>query len=225
MILNVSTRTDIVAFYTEWFMNRYREGFADVRNPFNPKLVSRFNFDDVDAILFCTKNPLPILKHLKGIDEPIIFHVTLTPCKNDIEPNVIQKSEIIEAIKELSDIVGIDNLYIRYDPIFLSNKYNIEYHKKAFDRMCSLLNGYVKKIIVSFIYNYKNVRKNEKSLNFREFSEDLITNTDSDFYGATLLGIGQNGFISFSVRANADTDTVLTLAPDINAYVIITKFV
>ena len=168
MILNVSTRTDIVAFYTEWFMNRYREGFADVRNPFNPKLVSRFNFDD-------------------------------------IEPNVIQKSEIIEAIKELSDIVGIDNLYIRYDPIFLSNKYNIEYHKKAFDRMCSLLNGYVKKIIVSFIYNYKNVRKNEKSLNFREFSEDLITNTDSDFYGATLLGIGQNGFISFSVRANADT--------------------
>ena len=60
---------------------------------------------------------------------------------------------------------------------------------------------------------------------YTEFSEDLITNTDSDFYGATLLGIGQNGFISFSVRANADTDTVLTLAPDINAYVIITKFV
>lgn len=172
MILNVSARTDIVAFYTEWFMNRYREGFVDVRNPFNPKLVSRINFDDVDAILFCTKNPLPILKHLKEIDKPIIFHVTLTPYKNDIEPNVIQKSKIIEAIKELSDIVGIDNLYIRYDPIFLSNKYNIEYHKKTFDRMCSLLNGYVKKIIVSFIDNYKNVRKNEKSLNFREFSED-----------------------------------------------------
>ena len=171
MILNVSARTDIVAFYTEWFMNRYREGFVDVRNPFNPKLVSRINFDDVDAILFCTKNPVPILKHLKEIDKPIIFHVTLTPYKNDIEPNVIQKSKIIEAIKELSDIVGIDNLYIRYDPIFLSNKYNIKYHKKAFDRMCSLLNGYVKKIIVSFIDNYKNVRKNEKSLGFREFSE------------------------------------------------------
>lgn len=171
MILNVSARTDIVAFYTEWFMNRYREGFVDVRNPFNPKLVSRINFDDVDAILFCTKNPVPILKHLKEIDKPIIFHVTLTPYKNDIEPNVIQKSKIIEAIKELSYIVGIDNLYIRYDPIFLSNKYNIEYHKKAFDRMCSLLNGYVKKIIVSFIDNYKNVRKNEKSIGFREFSE------------------------------------------------------
>ena len=49
MILNVSGRTDIVAFYTEWFMNRYRSGFVDVRNPFNPQLVSRINFKDVDS--------------------------------------------------------------------------------------------------------------------------------------------------------------------------------
>lgn len=172
MILNVSGRTDIIAFYTKWFMNRYKEGFVDVRNPFNPKMVSRINFKDVDAILFCTKNPIPILNHLKEIDKPILFHVTLTPYKSDIEPNVPSKKEIIEAIKKLSDIIGIDNLYIRYDPIFLSDKYNLEYHKKAFERMCSLLNGYVKQIIVSFIDDYKNVRKNEKTLNFREFTEN-----------------------------------------------------
>ena len=172
MILNVSGRTDIVAFYTEWFMNRYKEGFVDVRNPFNPKLVSRINFKDVDLILFCTKNPKPILNHLKDIDKPILFHVTLTPYKKDIEPNVIDKSEIIESIKKLSNIIGIDNLYVRYDPIFLSDKYNIEYHKKAFARMCELLNGYVNKIIVSFIDDYKNVRKNEKALNFKEFTEE-----------------------------------------------------
>ncbi|MDO5556936.1 MAG: DUF1848 domain-containing protein [Clostridia bacterium] len=172
MILNVSGRTDIVAFYTEWFMNRYRAGFVDVRNPFNPKMVSRINFENVDAIMFCTKNPKPILKYLKEINKPILFHVTLTPYNKDIEPNLPPKSEIIKSIKELSDIVGIDNLYIRYDPIFLSEKYNIEYHKKMFDRMCSLLNGYVKNIIVSFIDNYKNVRKNEKVIGFREFTEN-----------------------------------------------------
>ena len=43
------------------------------------------------------------------------------------------------------------------------------------------------------------------------------------FYGSTILELKKNDFISLSVRANADT--VLTLAPDINAYVIITKFV
>lgn len=172
MILNVSGRTDIVAFYTEWFMNRYKDGFVDVRNPFNPKMVSRIKFENVDAILFCTKNPIPILEHLKEIDKPILFHVTLTSYKQDIEPNVPNKSDIIEAIKKLSDIIGIDNLYIRYDPIFLSDKYNIEYHKKAFDKVCFLLEGYVKQIIVSFIDNYKNVRKNEKILGFKDFTEN-----------------------------------------------------
>jgi len=172
MILNVSGRTDIVAFYTEWFMNRYKEGFVDVRNPFNPKMVSRIKFENVDAILFCTKNPIPIINYLKEIDKPILFHITLTSYKNDIEPNVPSKTEIINAIKEISNIVGIDNLYVRYDPIFLSDKYNIEYHKKAFEKMCSLLEGYVKQIIVSFIDNYKNVRKNEKVLRFKEFTEN-----------------------------------------------------
>ena len=172
MILNVSGRTDIVAFYSKWFMNRYREGFVDVRNPFNPKMVSRIYFEDVDAIMFCTKNPIPILKYLKEIDKPIIFHVTLTSYHKDIEPNVPIKDKIIEAIKELSNIVGIDNLSVRYDPLFISDKYNIEYHKKAFDRLCLLLDGYVKKIIISFIDDYKNVRKNEKKLNYRKFTEN-----------------------------------------------------
>ena len=76
MILNVSGRTDVVAFYTDWFMNRYREGFVDVKNPFNEKLVSRIYFEDVDAIMFCTKNPIPIVKCLKEIKKPILFHVS-----------------------------------------------------------------------------------------------------------------------------------------------------
>lgn len=171
MILNVSGRTDIVAFYTDWFMNRYKEGYVDVRNPYNPKLVSRIRFKDVDAILFCTKNPKPILNHLNEINKPIIFHVTLTPYKDDIEPNVPLKTEIIESIKQLSQIIGIDNLYIRYDPIFINNIYSIEYHIKAFERICFLLNGYVKHIIVSFIDIYKNVTNNMKVLKLSELKE------------------------------------------------------
>lgn len=172
MILNVSGRTDVVAFYTNWFMKRYQEGFVDVRNPFYPKQVSRIYFEDVDAILFCTKNPIPILEHLPNIKKPILFQVTLTPYLKDIEPNVPPKGRVIEAIKQLSYIVGIDYLSVRYDPIFLSNQYDIQYHKKAFDHMCSLLNGFVKTIIVSFIGDYKNVRKNESILRIKEWKEE-----------------------------------------------------
>ncbi len=172
MILNVSGRCDIVAFYTKWFMNRYNEGFVDVRNPFNPKMISRIYFEDVDLILFCTKNPLPIIPYLKKIKKPILFHITLTPYNKDIEPNVIDKSLVIEGIKKISKIIGMENVYVRYDPIFLSDKYNLEYHKLAFSKMCTLLDGYVDKIIVSFIDIYKNVRNNMNSIRIREFSED-----------------------------------------------------
>ena len=75
MILNVSGRTDIVAFYTKWFITRYKEGFFDVRNPFFPKNISRIYIEDIDAIMFCTKNPIPIIPHLKEINKPILLKI------------------------------------------------------------------------------------------------------------------------------------------------------
>lgn len=172
MILNVSGRTDIVAFYSKWFIKRYQEGYVDVRNPFYPKLVSRIYFKDVDLIVFCTKNPKPIIPFLKYIKQPIIFHVTITPYKKDIEPYVPSKKEIINLVIEISKIIPKEYLYIRYDPVFLSNKYNLDYHIKAFDRLCTLLDGYVSKIIISFLDNYKNVQKNLRYLQVKNFSNE-----------------------------------------------------
>ncbi len=181
MILNVSGRTDVVAFYSTWFMNCYHKGFIDVRNPFNEKLVSRINFADVDAIVFCTKNPIPILNRINEINKPILFHVTLTPYKQDIEPNVPPKGKIVEAIKQLSNIIGIDNLYIRYDPIFLSNNYSVDYHIAAFKKLCDLLDGYVKHFIVSFIDDYQNVRNNKSVLAYKQFTEQDYKSIGKNF--------------------------------------------
>ena len=77
MILMVSGRTDIINYYNEWFINRLKSGFVDVRNPINPNLVSRIFFADVDLIVICTKNPLPIIPYLKDIKIPILMQITL----------------------------------------------------------------------------------------------------------------------------------------------------
>lgn len=172
MILNVSSRTDIIAFYEKWLIKRVEAGFVDVRNPFNPKLVNRINFSDVDLILFCTKNPIPILNDLNKIKIPYLFQITITPYKRDIEPNVPSKKEVIEAVKKISQAIGKENVSVRYDPIFLSEKYNIDYHIKAFNKLCMLLNGYVETIIVSFLDEYKNVLKNKNVLQYRKFTEE-----------------------------------------------------
>ena len=194
MILFVSGRCDIVAFYTPWFMKRLKEGVVDVRNPFYRKQVSRIYFDDVDLIYFCTKDPRPIIPYLKEIDKPILFNVTVTPYKRDIEPNVFNKNKIVESVMEISKIIGADNIYVRYDPIFLSDRYTLDYHIKAFKRLCSLLDGYVKHIIVSFIDDYKNVRKNIGVLRVKPF----------DFEDYKTIGI------AFSSIANSYNMTVQT---------------
>ena len=172
MILNVSGRTDVVAFYTPWFINRYKEGYVDVRNPFYEKQVSRIYFKDVDALVFCTKNPIPIIPYLSLIKEPILFHVTLTPYKKDLEPNVPPKGKIVNAIKKVSEIIGRDNVYVRYDPILINERYTLEYHVKAFDNLCKKLNGYVKHIIISFVDDYKNVKNNSHILKIKKLSDD-----------------------------------------------------
>ena len=168
-------------------MNRYKEGYLDVRNPFNKKLVSRIYFSDVDLIMFCTKNPIPIIDKIKEINKPILFHITLTPYNKDIEPNVIDKTKIIEGIKKLSKIIGIDNIYVRYDPIIISDKYNIDYHIKAFSKLCSLLNGYVKRIIVSFLDEYKNVKENRNILKYK-----ILTDNDYKLISRNFSKIASN---------------------------------
>lgn len=174
MILNISGRTDIVAFYTPWLLNRFKAGYFLVRNPFYESQVSRINMDNVDGIIFCTKNPIPIIDHLLDINKPMIFQVTLTPYHKDIEPNVPNKKEIIDAIKQIAEIIGKEKVYIRYDPILLNEKYNLDYHIRAFKKMCTQLKGYTDKIIVSFIDDYKNVRKHHEDLMLIDFTkEDL----------------------------------------------------
>ena len=172
MILFASGRTDIPAFYSNWFINRVKAGFVDVRNPFNQNLVSRINFSDVDLIMFCSKNPLPMINKLDILKVPVLFHVTITPYSKDVEPNIPDKRLIIEGVKKLSLVLGIDNVVVRYDPIFLSDKYNVDYHIRAFDKLCKNLNGYVNKIIVSFMDEYKNVRSNKNILKYRAFTRE-----------------------------------------------------
>lgn len=181
MILFASGRTDIPAFYSNWFINRVKVGFVDVRNPFNQKLVSRIYFSDVDMIMFCSKNPLPMINKLDILKVPVLFHVTITPYSKDVEPNIPDKRLIIEGVKKLSLVLGIDNVVVRYDPIFLSDKYNVDYHIRAFDKLCKNLNGYVNKIIVSFMDEYKNVRRNKNILKYRAFTREDYKKIGEDF--------------------------------------------
>ena len=163
MIINTGQRTDIPAFYAEWFANRLREGFVCVRNPYNRDQVSRYRLDPsvVDVIGFCTKNPAPMFPYMDLLrDYGQFWYVTLTSYGRDIEPNVPDKHRLIGDFKRLSEIVGTDCIGWRYDPIFLSERYTPEYHLHAFEQIAGALSGYTKTVVISFIDLYPKVRRN-----------------------------------------------------------------
>lgn len=162
MILMISGRTDIIGFYYPWLKKRIEVGYVDNKNPFNDKHVYRYYFKDVDALMLCTKNPLPLLKDPQPIlNIPTILHVTLTPYGKDLEPNVPSKKEIIEAVKKLSKLFGKENIVVRYDPIVITEKYTIAQHGKSFDNLVSMLHDDVSHFIISFVDNYKNTRAHD----------------------------------------------------------------
>jgi len=163
MIIQTGMRTDIPAFYSKWLLNRIKEGYVCVRNPYNPKQVTKYSLSPevVDLIAFCTKNPLPMLPFLDEL-KPYgqYWFVTITPYGRNIEPNVPDKETVMEGFKELSDIVGVDSMGWRYDPIFIDKKHSVEWHISEFEKMAEILAGYTKTCVISFIDIYKKVERN-----------------------------------------------------------------
>ena len=176
MILSVSRRTDIPAFYAEWFFQRIREGFLYVRNPMNPRQVSRIGLSPevVDCIIFWSKNPAPMLERLDELREyPFYFQFTLTGYGRDIEPGLPDKrKEVIGTFQKLSEKVGKERVVWRYDPILVNDRYTMEYHWKAFEEIAGCLKGYTEKVVISFVDFYAKTLRNTKDLYIKSLSRE-----------------------------------------------------
>ena len=164
MIINTGMRTDIPAFYSEWLMNRIRDEFVYVRNPYYRSQVSKYSLspDVVDCLAFCTKNPHPMLKYLDELKEKynMFWFVTITPYGKDLEPNVPSYEMVINDFKILSEKLGKNAVAIRYDPILINDNYTVEEHVKMFELFAQELNGYTEDVTISFLDLYEKVKRN-----------------------------------------------------------------
>ena len=163
MIINTGNRTDIPAYFSDWFFNRIKEGYVYARNPYYPSQVTKYILSPkvVDCLCFCTKNPEPMISRLHELDDYGQFwFVTITPYGKDIEPNVPNKDKVMDSFIKLSSIIGKEKIVWRYDPIFISEKYTLEYHLKAFEKMAGKLSGYTNECVISFIDLYEKTKRN-----------------------------------------------------------------
>lgn len=166
MIISASRRTDIPAFYSDWLLNRIKEGYVYVQNPINIHQVSKIALSPnvVDCIVFWSKNPKPLLAKLDCLNEyAYYFQFTLNPYDKDIETNLPSKDEIIETFKRLSDKIGAHKVIWRYDPVLLNDKYTIIYHIDKFNEIALKLKGYTEKVTFSFIDFYKKISESVRA--------------------------------------------------------------
>ena len=173
MILNTGLRTDIPGFFSEWFYNRIDEGFVYVRNPYAKNHIYSYKLDPelIDCIIFTTKNPRPMFRNLEKIDKfNQYWHVTITPYGKEIEPNVPPVDEVIDSFKFLSERLGKEKVTLRYDPIFISEKYSLEKHIDSFDYILDSLSDYTTEAIISFIDLYEKTKRNFP--NAKEVTQD-----------------------------------------------------
>ncbi len=167
MIINTGQRTDIPAFYAKWFINRIKEGYVLVRNPYYPSLVTKFILDPsvVDIIGFCTKNPEPMFQYLDDIKMYNQFwYVTITGLGRDLEPNVPHVDKVIESFKYLSNKIGSNCVGWRYTPIIINERYPKERHVRAFEYIASRLEGYTSLVSFGFLDVYDKLKKNHPEL-------------------------------------------------------------
>lgn len=167
MIVSCSRRTDIPAFYGDWLFRRLQEGFCYVRNPMNPRQLTKvpLNPHVVDGVVFWTKNPAPVLDRLEALAEyPWYFQFTLTPYGEDLERNLPPKEELVEVFRRLSRMAGKERVVWRYDPIVITGKYSPAWHLRSFQRMAESLAGYTEKCTVSFLDIYRKIEKNIRPL-------------------------------------------------------------
>ncbi len=162
MIISATRRTDIPSYYGEWFVNRLKEGYVLIQNPYNTNRYSKaiLTRDAVDMIVFWTKNPNPFLKFLPIIEEmgyPYYFQFTLTPYGKETEKGLPGKEFLIDTFIKLSERIGKKRVVWRYDPIIISDTYTLEYHKEKFLYMIKKLSNYTERCVISFVDNYKNV--------------------------------------------------------------------
>ena len=170
MILSVSRRTDIPAFYSDWFMEKLDDGAVLVPNPINPAKVARVKLEPVkvktietnllgekkvqmsgtvEGIVFWTKNPKPMINKLEKLkDYKYYFLYTLNSYPSHIESNLPSLEDRIQSFKEISRYCPV---IWRYDPILLSRGIDTNWHKSEFEKLCKELKGYTKHCKISFV--------------------------------------------------------------------------
>ncbi len=163
MIVSASYRTDIPAYYGDWFAGRLAAGFCRVANPYGGKPYEvSLKPGAVDGFVFWTRNFAPLARHLPDIGKiaPAVVQFTLTGYPRALEPGVIDTGNAIGQIRDLAAKWGPRAVVWRYDPIVETSETPPDWHRENFARLAASLAGATDEVTISFAQIYRKTHRN-----------------------------------------------------------------
>jgi DNA repair photolyase len=181
VIVSASRATDIPAFYSDWFFKRLEEGYSVWKNPFNG-VSSYVSYKNTRFIVFWSKNPFPLLKHLNKLKmRNIGCYIQYT--LNDYEAEGLEKGVPslafrIDSFKKLVEKLGKKHVIWRFDPMLLTDNISIDNLLEKVERIGNQLVGYTEKLVFSFadILDYRKVKTNleKNQIHYRDWTESQM---------------------------------------------------
>lgn len=182
MIISASRRSDIPCYYSEWLLNRLEEGSVLIPNPRNAGRLSRVALspENVDCIVFWTKNPAPMLETLSRIEElgyKYYFEFTITAYGKEMESHLPEKQTVVDTFRRLADRLGPVAVDWRFDPILRTDSamkngnFSAEWIAERFSELCRQFHDHTERCIISFVDEYSHTRNRNAMLSEGEMRE------------------------------------------------------
>lgn len=184
IVISASRRTDIPAFYMDWFMEQIKKGVFEVSNPYNRrKVIVPATPDKIHTIVFWSKNFSPFIKG--GFGEKLLrmgfnlfFNFTINSDIPLLEPRVPSLKQRLVQLRDLSRKYDPRNINWRFDPIcFFEFKQNaIKDNLHDFSRIATWASQCgVTRCITSFMDHYAKLKKRIKSIPGFSFIDPILS--------------------------------------------------
>lgn len=164
MIVSASYRTDIPAFYGEWFRARFAEGACRVANPYGgPDYRVPLRGPSVDGFVFWTRNIAPFRPALDDVAArgmPFVVQYTITGYPRALETSVAEPERSVALVRALAAAYGPRAVVWRYDPVTITSLTPAAWHRETVARLARALRGATDEAVFSFAQIYAKTRRN-----------------------------------------------------------------
>lgn len=175
-VLSASRRTDIPAFYLDWFLEGIQRGHFEVRGPYRrqPRRVPA-SVAAVHTIVFWSKDFGPFLRRrvgerLQRQGFHLFFNFTVNSRDRVLEPRVPALGERLHQLAELARRFSPAAIHWRFDPIchYRTTDGRTHHNRGDFERIADAAAAAgIRRCITSFVDLYPKVRRRAERIGIR----------------------------------------------------------